>query len=408
MKNIKLIIWSIFFYLATITFLLINGILWLQIIIKFYFGWSLIASFVIFFYLIIVFGLSILFMQFLLNRKMKVLFKQLIIFVFIGLITSGFLALNQQRQDVELSWPAPLIPMTDIIYFDEGLEGDYNLVGVFSKVKLTKLEQLFVLIDPHYDFTVHDKNDQLTPSEQNLGGMIAKKSSFQSAIIAGYQEARSNIDYQFKGHQVYFKYDFVNKDLAIGDLIIGINGFSLTKEEDLRLNILSIIKEAINQNTINTTTIDLKVIKLDQTVQTVTLNLHRINNQVMIGIGFFPIYEINSKVIVSEIPYAVSGPSGGLMMSLSIYDALTSKKLSKTFKIAGTGTIDIFGLVGPIGGVKQKVITAIHHGADYFFVPKGENAKDALLVAKLLKPKMQIIPVNSLTEAILFLEALDD
>jgi len=95
------------------------------------------------------------------------------------------------------------------------------------------------------------------------------------------------------------------------------------------------------------------------------------------------------------------------MMSLSIYDALTSKKLSKTFKIAGTGTIDIFGLVGPIGGVKQKVITAIHHGVNYFFVPNGENAKDALLVAKLLKSKMQIIPVNSLAEAILFLEVLD-
>ena len=66
---------------------------------------------------------------------------------------------------------------------------------------------------------------------------------------------------------------------------------------------------------------------------------------------------------------AVGGPSAGLMFSLGVYDKLTPNNLTGGRKIAGTGTIDSAGEVGPIGGIRQKMIGARDAGAQYMFVP---------------------------------------
>ncbi len=54
----------------------------------------------------------------------------------------------------------------------------------------------------------------------------------------------------------------------------------------------------------------------------------------------------------------VGGPSAGLMFALGIYDKLTPGPLTNGRDIAGTGTIDEEGRVGPIGGIKQKMAGA--------------------------------------------------
>ena len=63
------------------------------------------------------------------------------------------------------------------------------------------------------------------------------------------------------------------------------------------------------------------------------------------------------------------GPSAGLAFTLEVYDALTGHKLAKGRRIAVTGTIDLDGNVGEIGGVHQKVIGAARKGADLVLVP---------------------------------------
>ena len=52
----------------------------------------------------------------------------------------------------------------------------------------------------------------------------------------------------------------------------------------------------------------------------------------------------------------VGGPSAGLMFSLGIYDKVTNGALTGGQNIAGTGTIDSSGKVGPIGGIRQKLV----------------------------------------------------
>jgi PDZ domain-containing protein len=74
---------------------------------------------------------------------------------------------------------------------------------------------------------------------------------------------------------------------------------------------------------------------------------------------------------------AIGGPSAGLMFSLGIYDTLTKGSLTDGRTIAGTGTIDAAGVVGPIGGIQQKIVGARDAGAELFLVPP-DNCDEAV------------------------------
>lgn len=120
-----------------------------------------------------------------------------------------------------------------------------------------------------------------------------------------------------------------------------------------------------------------------------------------------------------HLPYKVSidsgdigGPSAGLMFALSIYNRLSPVDITHGHKIAGTGTIDINGNVGPIGGVHQKIVGAAESGAQYFFVPAychpeqhaiGDCNKEE---AKPYPPGITVVPVNTLQEALTYLRKL--
>jgi PDZ domain-containing protein len=67
----------------------------------------------------------------------------------------------------------------------------------------------------------------------------------------------------------------------------------------------------------------------------------------------------------------VGGPSAGTMFALGIIDTLTPGDMTGGQKIAGTGTMDEDGVVGPIGGIQQKLVGARQAGATWFLVPAG-------------------------------------
>ncbi|MEV6298302.1 PDZ domain-containing protein [Actinoplanes sp. NPDC051861] len=73
----------------------------------------------------------------------------------------------------------------------------------------------------------------------------------------------------------------------------------------------------------------------------------------------------------------IGGPSAGLMFTLGIIDKLKPEDLTGGKIIAGTGTIDDDGNVGPIGGIPQKLVGAKDAGAELFLVPK-DNCAEAL------------------------------
>ncbi|MGH3343014.1 MAG: YlbL family protein [Carbonactinosporaceae bacterium] len=98
----------------------------------------------------------------------------------------------------------------------------------------------------------------------------------------------------------------------------------------------------------------------------------------------------------------VGGPSAGLMFALGVVDKLTPGALTGGRSVAGTGTIDVRGDVGPIGGIQMKIIGAAEAGADVFLTPEG-NCSDALAV----KPDgLRLVSVRNLGDALHALEAL--
>jgi Lon-like protease len=73
----------------------------------------------------------------------------------------------------------------------------------------------------------------------------------------------------------------------------------------------------------------------------------------------------------------VGGPSAGLMLTLGILDLVGDDDLTGGAVIAGTGTIDPQGKVGPIGGIPLKMVAARDLGAELFLVPAGNCAEAA-------------------------------
>ena len=92
----------------------------------------------------------------------------------------------------------------------------------------------------------------------------------------------------------------------------------------------------------------------------------------------------------------VGGPSAGLMFALGIVDKLEPGSLTGGRFIAGTGTIDDDGTVGPIGGITQKLIGARHKGATVFLVP-ADNCAEAL---KGPPAGLRLIKVSTLKSAL--------
>ena len=99
-----------------------------------------------------------------------------------------------------------------------------------------------------------------------------------------------------------------------------------------------------------------------------------------------------------EVTYAVEnigGPSAGMIFALDIAQRLEGKNYAGTTPVAGTGTIDLSGNVGPIGGIKQKMLGAKHEGYKVFLAPAG-NCAD---VVGNEPEGMTVIPVSTLSEA---------
>ena len=93
------------------------------------------------------------------------------------------------------------------------------------------------------------------------------------------------------------------------------------------------------------------------------------------------------------------------MLSLAIYDEITKDDLTQGKNIMGTGTIDEFGLVGAIGGVKYKMLGASKDNADIFFIPK-DNYEEAIEVYKKFNLKFDLVMVETFDDAINYLNSL--
>ena len=93
------------------------------------------------------------------------------------------------------------------------------------------------------------------------------------------------------------------------------------------------------------------------------------------------------------------------MTALTIYSELVDLKIPKGMKIAGTGTIEEDEKVGKIDGIKYKLLGSEKKKVDIFFVP-SENYKEAIKVKKKYHLKLKIVRVETIDDAINYLNKL--
>jgi Lon-like protease len=91
----------------------------------------------------------------------------------------------------------------------------------------------------------------------------------------------------------------------------------------------------------------------------------------------------------------IGGPSAGMMFALGIIDEVGPQDLTDGKFIAGTGTIDASGTVGPIGGIQLKMIAARKAGATVFLAPAG-NCSD---VVNATPKGLEVVKVDTLHNA---------
>ena len=214
-----------------------------------------------------------------------------------------------------------------------------------------------------------------------------------SAIISAYKEAGEYIKINKEVLEVLYIDKDSDTSLLVGDVIISIDGVKLNAFED--------IKKILDKHDISDK-IEIKYLR-DNKEETGYLVVRDFNGEKKAGIYLIKMfeYDVNRKIKL-DFGNSEGGPSGGFMLSLAIYNRLVSEDLTKGRKIVGTGTIDKNGNVGPIGGVKYKVIGANSGKADIFFVPE-ENYEEAINFKNEKKYNLNIVKIKTLKDAIDYL-----
>jgi PDZ domain-containing protein len=100
----------------------------------------------------------------------------------------------------------------------------------------------------------------------------------------------------------------------------------------------------------------------------------------------------------------IGGPSAGLIFSLAVYDTLTPGPLTGGNDVAGTGSIDSDGKVGPIGGIRQKMFGAKDAGADWFLAPEANCSE----VVGHVPDGLRVFAVSSFDEALEVVRAIGE
>lgn len=295
--------------------------------------------------------------------------------------------------------PGGLVYLNDRIEVKDGYEatGSFNMSYVsLMKGKIPILALSFLFKD--WDIV---KAEEITGEDESVSDLLDleklyMQSSIDNATIVAYQKAGKEITINSEVNNIVYITKEAKTDLKVYDKVISIEGKKVKTVDELK-QIVNTKKEGDY--------VHILVERNDKEINT-TSKVYMTDDGLKVGIVFLTTYDYttNPKLEI-KTKYNESGSSGGLMLSLAIYNELVEEDITHGLKIVGTGTIDINGLVGEIDGVKYKILGAEKNKADIFLCPK-ENYEEALKVKKERNLKLEIKSVETFTEALEYLNTL--
>ncbi|MFC4615142.1 PDZ domain-containing protein [Cellulomonas algicola] len=147
-------------------------------------------------------------------------------------------------------------------------------------------------------------------------------------------------------------------------------------------------------------TVTLTVQRHGQDVDVPVVTSEREGGGAQIGVLIDPTFDMPVDVTISIDD--IGGPSAGTMFALGIIDKLTPEDEADGEVIAGTGTMDVTGAVGPIGGIRQKLAGAERDGAGWFLAP----ARNCDEVVGHVPDGLRVVRVATLHDARVAMEAI--
>lgn len=348
------------------------------------------------------------------RKFLKLLIPIYIVFL---LIDAYILYIGISSSGKEITLPGRTSNVNALIEIDNDftLSGSFNTVSVYSFDRVTKLQADIMNLKDPLDPTgdVEDKSPlfDLTMEEERLSGNIQKQQSIEESLIVAYTAAKALnekiiFDYHFIGFICYY-YMIDQEVLKVGDLITKvkhedvITTYETRNDLAKRLNYIEVGDTIyFNRGDIEYTYLIDKEIGFDNKNNFYCCPKYHIDEE-----NCQPKFSINT---VSTL-----GPSGGFLQALSNYCEITKTDLTKGKKIAGTGTININGEIGAIGGIEQKIVTAIRNKCDIFLCPTYHIDKAREAYNKTIgHERMILIEIDtnneesSLVQAIKILEGL--
>ena len=277
-------------------------------------------------------------------------------------------------------------------------EGTLNMTYV-SSLKGTPITGLIAILNPNWDIiSKTEENGNGSEEDTTFRNEIALEESIDSAILTSYKYASKNIKILNEKIYVTYIYDEANTNLKVGDIIKEINNNSVKTKSD--------ITEYLDNLNIGDK-VDLKVINNEVEYNRYAYVMEY-NNKKILGIICYVDYELEySPKLKINFQDDESGPSGGLMLTLAIYSNLINEDITMGKNISGTGTIDEFGNVGSISGIKYKLRGAVKSNMDVFLVPSGSNYKEAMKEKEKNNYNIEIYSIDTFEDAIKILKELE-
>lgn len=271
-------------------------------------------------------------------------------------------------------------------------DGSFNLSYV-SELKGTTLSYLLSYVMPHWKRVSMDDYKYTTDEDYQdieFRSELDLLSSNSNAIYYAYQLADKPCEVVKTDVYVIVKFPEYDNPLEVGDKLLKANGV-------LCANLVE-FQEAIQK--VEGNSVRVTVLR-DGKEMELTSKLYEEENRKVLGVGLQSVttYDVDPEVEF-QFEKNESGPSAGLITTLSIYDQLTKGDLTKGKLIAGTGTIEADGSIGQIGEVEYKLLGAVDGGAQVFLVPAGENYQDCKKMKKEENLDIKLISVKNIDDAI--------
>ena len=193
-----------------------------------------------------------------------------------------------------------------------------------------------------------------------------RDNSLDIATMVAYQNASKKIEIKDKKNIIIATTR--DNGLKIGDII--------TKVDNIKCNDIKEIQNIISKKAIGDE-IKFTIIRNNKEKE-ITTKVSKEGNTKAVGVIIITEYEYDTDPQIDiKFKSTERGASGGLMLTLTIYNAISDEDIIKGRNIAGTGTISADGSVGEIDGIKYKIMGAAKNKMDIVFVPSA-NYEEAI------------------------------